>query len=467
VNRVLLERHQSPLFFASTVVVSLVAGMLVARNQHGMSMLLLLILVLAWTAVLVSLPAHALLLGWVFLAPLFQSSADGTAAGRALTWAVYIAPALIMLGLTLLRRERVVEPRWIDVLPAAYVAYVVASLALTSDMLQTSPIGSLKAVFTILAIGPVVYYYLTLGPGVRVSAERVVGAVMIAGIVQGVLAVIDAATGWNPWGDTGWQAFDTGARAVATLGNPAVLGMFLGVAIACAVAALAWRGPDRLRRLSWLVLATCTPGLMLTLTRGPIIATALAVLIPLVLVRRTRVLGASVLAVGAVTLAVLAPSLQRTEVYQERVAQRETVQTRVALQDWSLRLAAQKPVFGWGYGSFDRVKNTSGFSVEGIAIASVLEATSHDTYLTILVETGLMGLLLLLLPFAIVGLKAIRTRTHGPDDWLVAASLCSLVVIGLTASTLDYRFFSFAQMLPFVFLALLRRIPASSPEARP
>ena len=177
VNRALMERHQAPLFYASTVLVSLSAGMLVARNQQGTSMLLLGLLALAWTAVLVSLPAHALVLGWLFLAPLFQSSADGTAAGRALTWALYIAPALIMLGLTLLRRERVLEARVIDYLPGAYVAYVIASLALTSDMLQTSPMGSLKAIFTILAIGPVVYYFLTFGPGVQVSSERIVGAI--------------------------------------------------------------------------------------------------------------------------------------------------------------------------------------------------------------------------------------------------------------------------------------------------
>ena len=446
---------------------SVCAGTVVARNQYGTSMLLLGILALAWAAVLINLPASALVPGWFFLAPLFQTSADETAAGRALTWALYIAPALIMLVLTLFRRERVLRTTAVDFLPGAYVVYVVVSLALTSDILQTSPVGSLKAIFTILAIGPVVYYYLTLGPGVRVSAERIVAAIMVAGIAQGVLALVDRATGWNPWGDSGWQSFDSGSRTVATLGNPAVLGMFLGVAIACAVATLAWRGPGSLRRVSWLVLVICTPGLLTTLTRGPIVATAVAVLVPLVLVRRTRVLGVSVLAVGAVALALLAPSFQKTEVYQQRVSQRETVETRVALQDWSFRLAAQKPVFGWGYGSFDRVKNTAGFSAEGIAIASVLEATSHDTYLTILVELGLVGLLLLILPFVIVAFRAIASRARGRGEWIVATSLCSLFVIALTASTLDYRFFSFALMLPFVFLALLRRTTASSAAIRP
>jgi O-antigen ligase len=186
------------------------------------------------------------------------------------------------------------------------------------------------------------------------------------------------------------------------------------------------------------------------------------VLVPLVVVRRTRVLGLSVLAATAVAVALLAPSFQRTDVYQQRVAQRETVQTRVALQDWSLQLAAEKPVLGWGYGSFDRVKNTSGFTAEGIAIASVLEATSHNTYLTVLVELGIVGLLLLILPFLVLAVRAVAARAQHSGDWLVAASLCSLFVIGLTASTLDFRFFSFAQMLPFVFLALLRRTSASS-----
>ena len=42
-------------------------------------------------------------------------------------------------------------------------------------------------------------------------------------------------------------------------------------------------------------------------------------------------------------------------VYQDRITKANTVQIRVELQRWSLKLAAERPLFGWGYGSFDRV----------------------------------------------------------------------------------------------------------------
>jgi O-antigen ligase len=234
--------------------------------------------------------------------------------------------------------------------------------------------------------------------------------------------------------------------------------------MAVAVAILVWNGPRSLRRLSWAVLFAAAPGLLLTLTRGPVLATAIA-LVLLLLLGRARVVGLAVLAVGAIAIVLLLPSLRDTEVYQARVADRVNLQGRAALQDWSLRLAAEKPVFGWGYGSFDRAKNTSGFSTEGVPIRYVLQYTSHNTYLTVLVELGGLGLLLLSGGFLVLGVQALaHARVASQDRWLVAAALGALVVIFLTASTVDFRFFSFAQVLPFLFLAMLRRVAATPHE---
>jgi O-antigen ligase len=155
------------------------------------------------------------------------------------------------------------------------------------------------------------------------------------------------------------------------------------------------------------VLLVGVPGLLATLTRGPILATAIAV-VGLLVLGRTRIAGIGVLAVAALAIAIMLPSLKTTEIYRDRIAEQSNVQFRQVVQEWSIRLAAEKPLFGWGYGSFDRVKNASGFTAEGVPIRNILEYTSHDTYLTILVEYGGLGLLLLVLPFAIVGLKAVR-----------------------------------------------------------
>ena len=456
-----LARHQAPLVYAAAVAASVPAGIAVARSEDGVSMSLLGLVALTGIAILVAIPPRVLFVGWLVVAPFLQASADDSELGRTLTWGLYTAPALVMLGLTLVRRDRSASARWIDWLPGLYVLYVLVSIALTTDLLESNATGTAKAFVLFVAIGSIVYYFLTFGPGSAVRSETIIAVLLVSGIVQGGLAVLDSTIGWNVWRYDGWQHVSGGARAVSTLTNPALLGGFLGATMAVAVAVLVWEGPRSLRRLSWVTLFAAAPGLLLTLTRGPILATALA-LVLLLLIGRARIVGLGVLAVGAIAIVLLLPSLRDTEVYRARVADTVNIQGREALQDWSLRLAAEKPVLGWGYGSFDRVKNTSGYSAEGVPIKNVLEYTSHNTYLTVLVELGVLGLALLLGGFGVLGAQAlVRARVAFQDRWLVGATLGALLVLFLTASTIDFRFFSIAQMLPFLFLAILRRIAAT------
>jgi hypothetical protein len=44
------------------------------------------------------------------------------------------------------------------------------------------------------------------------------------------------------------------------------------------------------------------------------------------------------------------------------------------------------------------------------------------------------------------------------DRWIVAAACGSLIVVFLTGMTIDLRFFSLVPALPFVMLAILRRL---------
>jgi O-antigen ligase len=272
--------------------------------------------------------------------------------------------------------------------------------------------------------------------------------------------VVNFATGWNLWDDTHWQEGYHSAfpRAVATLSNPAVLGLVLGVAMVCAVAVLTWDGPSSLRRPALVTLATCVPGLVTTMTRGSILATAFAVALVLLFGRWRLHMLVGVFAALLVLLALL-PRIQATELYQGRVTNEGNISARAALQDLSLDLAAQKPFLGWGHGSFDEAKNTYAFDVGGVPIEAVIENTSHNTYLTILVEYGLLGLILFALPFAVVATAALpRVQDPSPERWLLIAALASLLLVVLGAMTFDLRFFSYAQLLPWTFLAILRML---------
>jgi O-antigen ligase len=463
VSTAVLVRHQAFLVYLSAAVMSVAAGMLVARNQAGISLALIAVIGLACLAVLLSLPASVVFLGWLGLAPVFAEAAQASALGRAGIWALYIAPAVLLGAITIARARSGAIVSFVDFLPAAYVAYVLGSIAVTSTALQANPLGTSKLVFLTVALGPLFYYFLTIGPGAALPREKVLLILIAGAALQGVLALLESATHWNLWGSP-WQEAAGPARAVSTLANPGILGMFLGVGIVLALAVLTWGGPRSFRRLSMLTLIVGLPGLLATLTRGPILATAVAAVLVLVFGHK-RLLGVAVTAASVIVIVALWPSIRATTLYQERGAETTTVQARSGLQDWSLQLAAQKPVFGWGYGSFDRVKNTSELTAAGgIPIRNLLENTSHNTYLTILVETGAIGLLLYVLPFLILaGRGAARARARSPDSWIIAGTIASLFVIVLSAVTLDLRFFSFAQMLPWVLLGILRGAATSAP----
>ena len=295
--------------YLGVAAISLPAGELIVRSQSDVSLALLALVGLAGFAVMVSLSPRVLFLGWLLFAPFLQSSADTSTVGRALTWGLYTVLPVLFIALTFMRPNRAAGFSRVDLLPGAYAAYVLASIALTTNLLTSNTTGTAKAYFVIVAMGVVLYYFLDVsGPGSPVSTRAILVTLMVGAGVQGVLATIKFATGWNVWHTEGWHEVTGGARAVSTLANPAVLGMFLGAGIVSAVAFLVWGGSDderrRLRRLSWAVLVVCTPGLLFTLTRGPVLATAIAVVL-LLLIGRGRVVGLGVLAVAGVTGALL------------------------------------------------------------------------------------------------------------------------------------------------------------------
>ena len=126
---------------------------------------------------------------------------------------------------------------------------------------------------------------------------------------------------------------------------------------------------------------------------------------------------------------------------------------------WSFQLAEEKPILGWGYGSFDRVKNASHFNAAPLQWTDVIQFTSHNTFLTILVESGVVGLLALLVPWYSTAKAAFRvSRRPGAERWLIIALLAILAIWVINAGTLDMRFFSFVSAMPWLAVGLMRRM---------
>jgi O-antigen ligase len=133
------------------------------------------------------------------------------------------------------------------------------------------------------------------------------------------------------------------------------------------------------------------------------------------------------------------------------------------LQTISLKLFERRPFLGWGYNSFDRVKYEVAVPSPQLPLSQALQSTSHDTYLTILVEYGAIGFAIFAAPWIAILWRGVgHIRRFSKHRWFDAAMLGSILLLAINAATLDYRFVSFVPMLGWLLLAFLRRRLAES-----
>ena len=345
--------------------------------------------------------------------------------------------------------------RAIDALPVLYFAYILVSAKLISS--QPQGVGSdLHKVYVTVGIGIILYYFVAFGPTTPRLGQRLAAALLGGGTLVAAMAIVEGRTGWNLWHDTAnWRGHGI-SRAVTTLANPALLGTFLGMVLALAIAIVLWDGPEGLKKLSKVFIVLSLPALYFTYTRGPMIAVAIVGVGMVLLANRARWPSLLLLATAVVTLFVLWGSFTSSAVYQARFGDTHNIEARTALQKASFSLAAQRPIVGWGFGSFDVVKNNA--DVQTADPAALAYNTSHNTFLTVLVELGAVGLVLFLLPWVVISRRAIAAAVRTANErWLLAGVVGALLTYLISASTYDARFFSFVPALPWILLGVARR----------
>jgi O-antigen ligase len=433
------------------VALALYVGTAVAKAGGMPPLWTIALVTAAGAAFLLSLPAGWLFLSWFVVAPLVQESASYNSVGHTLGLALYFGPSLLFGIWTLTRRPRELSLTFVDALPLGFLLYVWGAMVVSGDLDATN----VKGVYVTVGIGVVLYYFFAIGPIASLSESRITAAILVVTIGEGGMSIADGITGWNLWHDTAWQSGES--RAVATLANPSILGTLLGMGIVLATSVLTWERPARLRSLSIVTLAIAFPGLYFTLTRGPILATVVGVIFVLMTRTRTRIFAFAVLIVAAVALTVSWGRLTSSTVYQERVRNSGNVQVRLALERWSWKLAEKKPFFGHGYDSFFQAKTAAGFSAEDLQQFGT-SSTSHNTYLTVLVDYGSIGLLLLLIPWVVVPWRALRNVALRPDlRWFVFGAVAAVLLYFISRNTGDAKVFSYVPAVPWVLLGLLRR----------
>jgi O-antigen ligase len=440
----------APMLGAAALAATL-SGALIGRSGSLRPGPVLALLAVAGVVILLSLEPAVLFVSWLALGPFLQDFGSYEASGHFLGLALYQAPPLVLLLWTLSRRtDR--RPLVLDVFPFLFVLYGTVSVLLSTDHSPTA----IRLFYVTTVIGVIVYYFLVFGGTKSLTAPRAIRLLLVLSTLEALMSIVDGVTGWNLW----HHVYAQGGirRATATLGTPPSLGSFIGIGAVLGLAVLVWNGPRQLRRLAIANLALGIPGLYFTYTRGPIIGTVVAGTLILASRMRTRLLAfVFVILVSGVLVASWGP-ITHSRVYHERVAQTHNVDLRAELDRWSLKLWKQRPLLGWGYGSFDRVLRSANFSSGDIQRQELIANTSHNSFLRILVEWGGVGLAIFIVPWLVIVYRALQQARRDPSSrWLLVGATGGLVVYVGAANASDFRVSSFVPAVAWLLLALLRR----------
>lgn len=348
---------------------------------------------------------------------------------------------LVVVGITALRDRLRLSTTTAALLGATVLAASVVALT------GTNAAESFEAWARYLQLFALVPLVVVLSIRDRAGAEVVAHAMVLSGVVQGVVSVVQVATG------SGATYQGSNSRATGTFGGEDVIAasVIIGMAITvCVGLALSASGRRRVLYVGTAVALLLPMGL--TLSRGSWLSTAFALVIVL-LFAGWRVFVATAV-VGVAAVVVLVGGLG---VGSEQVGERITsigqgdssTDDRMALWQTAVDIWIDHPVDGVGLRQFPRYRDTyaplelsSGSTVgqsggDGSGLGQQELLSPHNQYLLVLSEQGLIGFV----PFA--ALLLVSTFAAARESWTGprAARGLGAAIVGL----------SFWQLFQFVY----------------
>ncbi len=375
---------------------SLVAAYLIPSG--GWPIALGLVLALPGLILLHNYPLIGLFV-WLMLAPLLMV-ADSTSLRR-LYWIVHrILPLLtifvIVLGSMLrVNKRKLPKLGWIELAMLGYVGISLASIA----FLNADPITTVIWYYDRVIVPMFLYLLVRLLVPNQEELRRLLPALFFLCLTQAIFGVIYVVS--RNLLPSSWLRA-TGARATGSLGSPSVYSIaviFAAILLLHAALSLKSQGINRFKLPLIGVFVLAMMAVFFTFSRsswmsGVIVIVGFLFIYPK-FTFRIALIATPVVFLVAGGLLVSQLSYASDRLYSEQSS--ESALSRLPVVVASLRMFEAKPVFGWGYSNFDNFDRQFQERV-GDLVSPDKDHASHNLYLTILAEQGLMGLLLYLAP---------------------------------------------------------------------
>jgi O-antigen ligase len=256
-----------------------------------------------------------------------------------------------------------------------------------------------------------------------------------------------------------------GARTVGSLQIPAVYTSFLMLG-ALMFFHLALQDHSSRKRILYLAFfGLIFYGIFISFSRGSWLG---AVIVLICLLYYFPRLTARILLVVGVLVVILGSTFLVDQLFQsyERMTSAEaqnSAVSRVTAVDASINMIKTKPLTGWGFGNFDAVKEKFVRRIIGIPIH---DATSHNTYLTLGSELGLVALLLYIFPFTWWMYQSWQTKRYFPESGFWSQSLILILWLTILNIFVVTNFMDMVRFYPFgtTFLWLILGMISSAVE---
>ena len=287
---------------------------------------------------------------------------------------------------------------------------------------------------------PIAVYAVTRRVVYEDGDDRVIGALVVAGVVMSVISILELVVGFSLAGFSGGTAvFDALAGVQRVSGPYASNASSAAAALVCLAAAVYWtrkRSGDA-RLAGWIAVVIIAAGALASFHRAAGIA-VLAILIlataPGARDRAARYLTITIVGVtAALAFYAISGDIEHSTFFQGRVTSTANVTGQFASWDQSVAIFKQSPLIGVGIGQAPVVQEKQGLLTFGRQQAAL---TIHSSFLTVLAENGIVGeAALLLLCVAVVNLL-IALRRHTNLQGLYGAVLAGSVAFLIMSLTL-------------------------------